>query len=139
MSIFNWISLFDDLNISELSELALFCQERFLRSWELLFEEWDDATAMYIVKSWQLKVYKSRSDGLNILWNVQNGEFVWEMAFFDSNNTSNKRTASVSAIWDTQLLTIMNYSILDLAKKHKNIFDKIAIIIKQRKDNNLNK
>lgn len=45
------ISLFDGLSDLEKSTVALFSQERRLPSGEILFNEGDDATAMYVVKS----------------------------------------------------------------------------------------
>lgn len=139
MSILSWISLFWNLTASELSNLALFCQERFLKAWEVLFNEWEEASAMYVVKSWKLKAYKDRSDWEQTLWYISQNEFVWEMAFFDWNNTAKNRTASVKAIEDSQLLIIMNYSIIDLAKKHNDVYTKIANTIQKRRELNEHK
>lgn len=139
MSILTWISLFSNLTEGESNDLVLFCQERFMKAWETLFNEWDEATAMYIVKNGKLKVYRSRGDWDNILWYIHKDEFVWEMAFFDWNDIPKKRMASVKAIEDSQLLIIMNYSIIELAMKQKDIFDKIASIIRQRKEINENR
>jgi hypothetical protein len=47
--------------------------------------------------------------------------------------------ASVKALEDTQLVVIMNYSILDLANKRKDIYDKIVEIISLRKQKNQQK
>jgi CRP-like cAMP-binding protein len=44
--------------------------------------------------------------------------------------------ASVKALEDSELIVIMNYSIIDLSKKHKNIYDKIINIISQRRSQN---
>ncbi|EKE27223.1 MAG: cyclic AMP receptor protein,catabolite gene activator [uncultured bacterium (gcode 4)] len=136
MSILSWISLFDTLSSTELENLALFCQERFIKSWEILFKEWDEAGAMYVVKLWKLKAYKERSDGEMLLWYIQNWEFVGEMSFFDGQDVPKKRMATVKALDDTQLIVIMNYSIVDLAAKRKDIYDKIVDIIKERKYKN---
>ena len=136
MSILSWISLFDTLSSTELENLALFCQERFIKSWEILFKEWDEAGAMYVVKLWKLKAYKERSDWEMLLWYIQNWEFVGEMSFFDGQDVPKKRMATVKALDDTQLIVIMNYSIVDLAAKRKDIYDKIVDIIKERKYKN---
>lgn len=136
MTTLDWISLFESLSEEELQDLSMFCQERYLKSWEVLFKEWDDATAMYIVKSGKLKAYLSRTEWEQTLWYIHKDEFVWEMAFFDWYNIPKKRMATVRAIEDSGLLVIMNYSILDLASKHREIFDKIATIISKRKEDN---
>lgn len=139
MSLLDWISFFDTLSLIEKDNLSLFCQERFLKSGETLFQEWDEAVALYIVKSWKLKAYKDRSDWEKTLGLAANWEFVWEMAFFDWDNVPKRRMASVKAVEDTDLIVIMNYSIIELANKRKDIFNKIKQIIvdrKQKNDNN---
>lgn len=138
MSLLDWISFFNDLTSSERDNLALFCQERLLKSWDILFNEWDEAVALYVVKSWQLKVYKNRSDWEKILWLVNAWEFVWEMAFFDGDNTPKRRMASVRATENTDLIVIMNYSLVSLAKAKADIYDKISNIIRDRKLKNAN-
>ncbi len=133
---FEWISFFDSLSDMEKDNLELFCQQRCLKTWDILFQEWDDPTAFYILKSWSLKVYRSRSEWEQILWYIKNGEIVWEIAIFHADGIANKRMASVKALEDSELIVIMNYSIIDLSKKHKNIYDKIINIISQRRSQN---
>lgn len=137
---FEWVSIFDTLTSAELDNLSLFCQERFLKEWEILFNEWDDAVAMYILKSWKLKAYKDRSDWEIILWFIESGDMVWEMAIFEAiENNSNipkKRMASIKAVENSFLVVIMNYSILDLSKKNSWIYNKIVKIIEERKEKN---
>lgn len=138
---FEWISIFDSLTSEELNNLSMFCQERFLKEWETLFKEWDDAVAMYILKSWKLKAYKDRSDWEVLLWFVdKSGDMVWEMAVFEAiENNSNipkKRMASIKAVENSFLIVIMNYSILDLSKKNSWIYNKIVKIIEERKEKN---
>ncbi len=133
---FEWITLFDSLNNEEKNNLELFCQQRFLKAWDILFQEWDEPVAFYILKSWSLKVYRSRSEWEQILWYIKIWEMVWEMAIFHIDGIANKRMASVKALEDSKMIVIMNYSIIDLSKKHKNIYDKIINIINQRKNQN---
>ncbi len=57
MPILDSIELFESLTSSERETLSLFCQERLLRSGEVLFHEGDDAIALYVVKSGTLKAY----------------------------------------------------------------------------------
>lgn len=134
---FSGISLFDSLTPSEKQSLSLFCQERFLPADEVLFHEWDEATAMYIVKEGTLQAIQHRSDGIRVLWNIGTGELVWELALFDEGNITKTRTASVIAVEPSVLLVIMNYSIADLAKKHNEIYEKIKEIVRQRRAQNM--
>lgn len=135
MSLLDSIDFFKTLTPSERDNLALFCQERFLRSFETLFNEWDEATALYVVKSWKLKAYQNKPEWEVVLGYINAWEFVGEMAFFDWNITK-KRMASIKSIEDTQLIVIMNSSMKELATKNKEVFDKIVNIIEDRKNKN---
>jgi CRP-like cAMP-binding protein len=132
MSILDSVELFHSLSDVDKNTLSLFCQERFLRSGELLFNEWDDATSLYIVKSGSLKVYKDRSDGERLIGYIRTNELAGEMALFDPD-APKKRMATVWAIDDTLLLVIMDYAILELSKKHTEIYEKIVEIMTKRK------
>lgn len=79
-----------------------------------------------------LEAYKHRSDGETILGKIMAGELAGEMALFDSS-APKIRIANVRAIEDSLLLIIMDYAILELSKKHPEIYAKIAQIIMKRK------
>lgn len=132
MSILHTVNFFGSLSDQEKGMLSLYCQERFVRTGEVLFHEGDDAMAFYIVKSGKLKVYKDRSEGEILVGYAGADEAVGEMALFDAS-ASKKRMASVKAIDDTILLVIMDYAILELSKRHPEIYEKIAQIIMKRK------
>ncbi len=85
-----------------------------------------------MVKSGSLKAYKDRSDGEKLLGYIGAGELAGEMALFDPE-APKKRMATVRAIDDTLLLVIMDYAILELSKKHHEIYEKISQIIVKRK------
>lgn len=123
---FEWISLFNDLTTNEKSNLEIFCQERILNAWELLFNEWDEATSMYIIKSWFLEAYNDSW----ILWTITDWEFVWEMALYSWNNK--RRNASVKALKDTALIVILDFSIKELTNKYPEIREKIKNIVENR-------
>lgn len=55
-----------------------------------------------------------------------------EMALFDPD-APKKRMASVQAVDDSLLLVIMDYAILELSKKHPEIYGKISQIMMKRK------
>ncbi len=128
---FEDIGLFSGLTSGEKETLSLFCQERNLEAGELLFSEGDDAIAMYIVKAGSLKAYKERSSGTTVLGYVGPGEMVGEMAIFGFE--PKVRMASVQAVEPTKLLVIVDYAILEISKKHVDLYAKIESIIAQRK------
>lgn len=60
------------------------------------------------------------------------GELAGEMALFDPD-APKKRMASVKAVENALLLVIMDYAILELSKKHREIYEKIVGIMMKRK------
>lgn len=79
-------------------------------------------------------MYKDRSDGENFVGHIGPNELAGEMALFDPD-APKLRMASVRATQDSMLLVIMDYAVIDLSKKHREIYQKIVdIIAKRRKD-----
>lgn len=138
MPMLDGIPLFDGLSESEKSTVALFAQERRIKAGEVLFVEGDEATAMYVVKAGRLKTYRDRSSGEIVLGYVNPGEIVGEMSLFDMN-APKKRLASVKAVEDTMLVVIVDYAILELSKKHPEVYEKINRVIQIRNAENANK
>ena len=135
MNILDNIELFSILSEQEKKSLSMFCQERSLQAWEILFNEWDDPSAMYIVQNWLLEAYKVKDGEKTVLGFLKPWELLGEMALF---NTSNVRTASVKAVEMSNLIVILNFSIKELASKHPEILEKIQDIIKKRQKENKN-
>lgn len=135
MSILDWVKLLSNLSDSEKENLALFCQEKHLSAWEILFKEEDEASAMYILKDWKIQISRI-SDGENIiLWNVHSEEILWEMALFWDVN---KRMATATAMVDCVLIIILSFSIKELTNNHPELMDKIKNIINDRMMSNKN-
>jgi CRP-like cAMP-binding protein len=129
------LELFSTLSLPDANTLMLFTQERRIRSGEILFHEGDDASAMYIVTSGALRAYRDRSTGETILGSIQKWEMVGEMALFDEN-APKKRLASVRALEDTTLLVIADYAIIELGRKHPDIYAAIERVIHERHSKN---
>lgn len=126
---FENIEIFSWLNPKELDTFKMFCQERTYVQGDVVFTKWDEATAMYVVKSWELEVV----DDFRVLWTVEPGNIVWEMAIFWDPKI---RSATVKAKKDTVLIVILKFSIDDLIKKYPQIFEKIKNIIDNRIEKN---
>lgn len=129
MNILHWIKLLSDLSESDKDNLSLFCQEKSLKRWEVLFKEWDEANAMYILKKWSFEIRKIINWKEIVLWNVLAEELLWEMALFWDTN---KRMATAISLEDSCMITILSFSIKDLAKKYPLLLDKIKEIINDR-------
>ena len=132
MSLLDGIQFLGSLTQWERDTLGLYCQERLLRAGEVLFYEGDDAVAFYVVKSGTLKAYKDRSEGEKVLGYINPGDIAGEMALFDPD-APKARTANVKAMEDSLLLVIMDYAVLELSKKHPEIYNKILTTIQERK------
>ena len=133
MSILEWVKLLWDLNENELSNLEVFCQERFISKWELLFKEWDDANSMYLLSKWELEIITHKDNKEIILGYIEAEDVVWEMALFWDRS---KRMASARATKDTLVIILLEFSISELTKKHPEVLEKIKKIIDNRKQEN---
>lgn len=129
MNILYWIKLLSDLSENDKDNLSLFCQEKSLKKWEILFKEGDEANAMYILKNWSFEIRKKINWIEVVLWNVIAEELLWEMALFWDTN---KRMATAISLEDSSLITILSFSIKELANKNPLLLDKIKDIINDR-------
>lgn len=135
MSIIDWIKLLSELSQLEKNSLSLFCQEKVLKKWEILFNEQDEASAMYFLMEGDIEISRIYNWEKKILWEVHAEEILWEMALFWDTN---KRMATATALSDSKLLVILSFSIKEITEKHPELFDKIKMIINDRMINNKN-
>lgn len=129
MWMFDESKMFKDLNSLEKGQLEIFCQEKSVKAWEEIFKEWDEANAMYILKEWEVEIYKSNFWKKTIIWRIEAEDILWEMAIFWLNW---KRMASAIVTKDAVLITILSFSIKELTSKSPEILDKIQNIIEIR-------
>lgn len=123
------VELFSSLRPEALNTLSIFCQERRVKTWEILFHKWDESSSMYIVTSGKLEVF----DGEKILWVVKTWEFVGEMSIFTEPKL---RSASVKALEDSNLVVLLAFSVEQLGKTHPEILTQIREVIEQRNKKN---
>lgn len=123
----------DYLSASEKEQLEFFCQERFLKSWEILFEEWDEANTMYFLKMGSIYIYKTINWKKIVLWRVIAEEIIWEMALFWKTW---RRMWTAVALEDCELITFAYFSIVELTKKNPQLLSKIQNIIEERINQN---
>lgn len=135
MSILDWIKIFENLSDSERENLGLFCQIKNLEEWEILFNEQDEANAMYILKEGIIEISRVIQWEKTILWDVKAEEILWEMALFWD---SSKRMATAVAQTQCNMLVILWFSIKELTKTHPELMEKIKMIINDRMMSNKN-
>lgn len=133
MLILDQVKLLNSLSSDEKKELSLFCQEKRVNKWEIIFKEWDYANAMYILVKWSIEISNIKDWRKVVIWNVNSEEILWEMALFWSNW---KRMATAEVVEDAILITILSFSIKNLIKKHPDLFSKIKDIIELRIESN---
>ena len=107
--------MFDDLTIfewvtkKELETISNLAQNRFVKKWEYLFKESDEAIAMYVVLDWEIDLYKN----WNYIWTMRKDSMFWEKAYL---KWFNKRLMSARA-WENTVLIVMLYSSFELFLK----------------------
>jgi len=69
---------------------------------EILFREGDDSSAMYVVKTGQIKVFKTKGNGEIELATIGPGQMIGEMAFFDGR----PRSASAKAVKEAEVIAL---------------------------------
>lgn len=77
---------------------------KMLKTGEILFNEDDQATSMYIIQKGKLRLYRPKGKGFVELAVLSAGEVIGEMAYFDPK--SRTRSASAAAIIDTEVIEI---------------------------------
>ena len=129
MAMLDGLGMLDYLSDKEKTQLEVFCQEKFLQPWDVLFNEWDEANAMYFLKEWKIEISKSIKGTPTKLWVIEAEDILGEMALFGS---SSKRMATAKVQKDTILITILSFSIKELTSKHPILLEKIKEIIEAR-------
>lgn len=129
MNMLDWLQILDALSAEEKGNLSNFCQERYLKEWDILFKEGDEANAMYILKTWAFGITKLHNWEEVVLWKVRAEEMLWEMALFWDTN---KRMATATCIKDSVLITILSFSIVEMTDKNPELLEKIREIINDR-------
>lgn len=130
MGILKWLKILSELNETDISNLELFCQEKFIQRGKVLFSEWENANAMYIIKSGSFNITKDINWKETSIWKVIAEEILWEMAIF--SETTAKRMATSTALEDSTLIVLLNFSIKELTKKYPELLEKIRNIIEER-------
>ena len=108
---------------------------KILNAGDILFHEWEEANALYIIQTGSIEVYQARCGNEEILLGELHAEdILGEMAIFENEDAT--RMASARALEPTQVVVLIDFAIQELTHKHPEILDKIAAIIVERKEKN---
>ena len=127
------LAMLENLSDIEKTQLEIFCQEKFLHAWEILFKEWEEATSMYFLQTWEIEISKELQGEKEVLWKIVAEDILGEMALFGNSWI---RMATASAKENTTLIVMLDFSIKELTSKHPNLLKKIKNIIEDRNTKN---
>ncbi len=130
MNYFEGVELFSDLSPQDQNSLSDFCQTQTLQAGDVLFQQWDEPQAMYVISDGQLLVRKQSDSGetkdVATLWAW---DLVWEIAFFGEPPT---RNATVIAQEESTVIVIIKFGIEQMMNKYPDLYNKVKNIIEVR-------
>ncbi len=118
-SIFN-LKIFKGIDKNTIEEIVLSAPEKTFKAWELIFiQNTDSNWEAYIIKEWKLKVSINKKE-VAIL---NSGDIVWEIALLNEE----KRTATVEAITDTQVIILTLDMLIQMISNDNNTINNTII------------
>jgi len=123
------VGVFSDLGREELEQIAAVAVPRSFAAGEVVFREGDESTTTYIVRTGHARAVRQHSDGRTLtLANFGPGEVFGELAMFDSD----RRSATIEAIEDVELLAILGVDMQRLMRAHPDIAVKLVSTLGRR-------
>ena len=123
------VGVFSDLGPRELEQVAAVAVPRSFAAGEVVFREGDESNTAYVVRSGHARAVRQHSDGRSItLANFGPGEVFGELAMFDSD----RRSATIEAIDDLELLAILSADMQRLMRDHPDIAVKLVVTLGRR-------
>ncbi len=118
-SIFN-LKIFRWIDKNTIEEIVLNAPEKTFKAWEIIFiQNTDSNWEAYIIKDWKLKVSINQKE-VAIL---NSGDIVWEIALLNEE----KRTATVEAITDTQVIILTLDTLIQMISNDDNTINNTII------------
>lgn len=107
------VRIFDEIDDTDLAELALRLQERTVKKGQLLFREGDAGSEMFIIRRGTMIISKSVTGNVEqVLAHMSIGDFFGEMSLFDHS----PRSATLQSETDAVLLTLDRESVEHLVR-----------------------
>jgi CRP/FNR family transcriptional regulator len=123
------VSVFSELGRAELEQVAEVAVPRSFHAGEVVFREGDESNTSYIVREGHARAVRQHSDGRTLtLANFGPGEVFGELAMFDSD----RRSATIEAIDDLDLLAILGADMQRLMREHPDIAVKLVVTLGRR-------
>jgi CRP-like cAMP-binding protein len=122
-------SLFTGLSDGEIEALVDVTRPRSLKPREELFHKGDEGSEVYLVVRGTVKALTTSDEGDDVVFSIlSQGELFGEVALLGSP----ERTATVTAITESELLAIDRRDFLDFLKRHPEASIKLLSVMAQR-------
>ena len=123
------VGVFSELGRPELEQVAEVAVPRSFGAGEVVFREGDESNTAYVVRSGHARAIRQHSDGrILTLANFGPGEVFGELAMFDSD----RRSATIEAIDQLDLLAILSADMQRLMREHPDIAVKLVVTLGRR-------
>lgn len=123
------IPLFISLDYDALSELAHRLTCRRYKRGEVIFHKDDPGSALYIIENGGVKITTPSPDGNELILNILTaGDFFGELSILDGA----PRSASATAMEETQALTLQREDFLDFISNRPEVVAEILSILSHR-------
>ena len=123
------VPVFETLAPADLVKVAEVAVPRTFGAGEVVFLEGDDSDTCYIVRSGHARAIRAHPDGRSLtLAQFGPGDIFGELAMFDSE----KRSATVEALEETEALAILGGDMRRLLRVHPDIAVKLVISLGRR-------
>jgi CRP-like cAMP-binding protein len=113
-----YVPIFSDLPDTTIETISQAGSKRFCKKDTVVLLEEDAGTALFIIVEGKVKVSRTSADGREVILSIlSDSDFFGEMAILDGQ----ARSATVTAIEDTELFIIQRNQFLDLLQAHPEI------------------
>lgn len=123
-------SVFQELTNKDFDKIKALAVEQKYKKNDLIFSEGDTADYIYFIESGRVSISIQKFTVQEEISTLGPGEYFGEMAVFNKD----KRSASVVALTDTDVLSVNKYTFLDLVKSDRAIADKVNYILAKRNE-----
>ena len=123
------VPAFEELSPADLAQVAEVAVPRAFEPRQVVFREGDRSDTCYVVRSGHARALREHSDGRQLtLATFGPGDIFGELAMFDSE----RRSATVEAIDDLQVVAILGDDMRGLLRRHSDIAAKLVIALGRR-------
>ena len=114
------LKIFSGINKEVVEDIILHSEEKEFKAWEMILTEWDPS-------NWEWYIIKNGRVSISIKWQkiaeLSNWDMVWEIALLNEE----KRTASVKAIEDSEVIILTLDSLINMINHDDNSINKEII------------